>query len=79
MIYICVDQKDIASANQWVKDNIDHEGGDKTFMPNYKDSNGTLVAVIGIIDNGSEYSEQMKSRFEYFDTIEVATSGLVEI
>lgn len=68
MIYICIPESQIATANQWVRDNLDKQA-QNTFVANRKDGGSAKYALASIVDNGTAYSEGMKTHFDYAEDL----------
>ena len=88
MIQLFVTAADKDTANQYVRDNIDHGAGD-TFTVNKQDVSGNQYCVIALPDNGSDYTTKMVAQFGLQDIadaeeilptpVEIAPAPVVEV
>lgn len=63
MIYLLINSTDKETANQYVCDNIDL-GSTDTFTENFKGK-----CLISLPDDGSDYTEKMKTKFGYTEEL----------
>lgn len=64
MLYFYINSADKDSNNQIVKDILDPQGGENTFIENMTDGENNYC-LISIPDDGSPYSEGMKENFQW--------------